>query len=328
MRIALLAYDGCLASSVTGPLDLFGIAGKLAALRPRKGRRLVPAVCSLAGGTIRTSSGMSLATQALGSMHYDHVFLAAADHSSPGDLVRQLGSLSAVSRALGAIAGRGVPIAAACSGAFLLAESGALDGRRATTSWWLAATFRKRYPAVRLQPEQIIVQDGPVLTAGAVTSCFDLALRIAERCHGRALAGQVARVMLIDPTRQSQAPYVMSALLERPRTGAVERANRWLQRHLEEPFEIADLAQHCRVSVRTLLRRFREAHGTTPVRYVQGLRVERAKALLETTRLSFEEIVERCGYRDASAFRKLFTTVARATPREYQKRFRLRRVAG
>jgi len=323
-RIAILAYEGCLASSVVGPLDLFGIANTLAAFRPGgSARRIAPVLCSIDGGRVRASSGLALATRRLASLGCDQVFVAGLDHGHAADLEERLKPLREVSAALAALAGRGLPIAVTCSGAFLLAESGALDGRRATTSWWLTPLFRRKYPKVLLQPEQVLVEDGPFLTAGAVTSCFDLALRVVSRSAGSALAQQVARVMLIDPLRQSQAPYVMSALLERPRARIAERADRWLQRQLHRPFEIAELARHCSVSVRTLLRRFHEAHGATPVRYAQRLRVERAKALLETTRLSFDEIVERCGFQDASAFRKLFRSVTCMTPREYQARFRL-----
>lgn len=324
-NLSILAYDGCLASSVTGPMDLFNIANTLAALQtPRRRPLLAPIVCSVDGRPIRTSSGLRLETDRYALAKTDFLFLAALDHADVATLLQQLRTRHDVVETIGAAAQQGIPIAAACSGAFFLAESGALEGCKATTSWWLSALFRRRYPLVQLVPEQVVVQSRHFMTAGAVTSYFDLGLRIVARLGGADLARQLARVMLIDPRRQSQAPYVMSAMLERPREGVAEQAERWLQRHLQEEFAIEQLARHCGVSVRTLLRRFHSVHGTTPVRYVQRLRVERAKAMLETSLLSLDEIVERCGYQDTSAFRKLFKTVTQMTPREYQARFRLR----
>ena len=219
---------------------------------------------------------------------------------------------------------RGVPIAANCCGTFLLAEAGLLDGRHATTSWWLDAAFRQRFPRVKLDVERMVVEDGGVTTTGASTAVMSFMLQWIGRVVGPELAQLAARMMLIDPDRQSQAPYISLALTERPRHSLTEKAEHFLQKELHREISIAELARHCGTSERSLLRHFHQTYGASPLAHLQHLRVERAKALLETTLLSFEEIVERVGYSDASSFRKLFKRSTSLTPADYRERFRLR----
>ena len=172
--------------------------------------------------------------------------------------------------------------------------------------------------------DELVVEDGPVTTTGAATAGYEATMRLIELAGGEALAQNTARLLLVDRQRQSQAPYISLALAETARQPLSERAERWLQKNLHESISIAALAAHCRVSERTLLRRFHADFGATPLEYVQKLRVERAKALLESTALSFEEIVGRCGYQDVSSFRRLFKQVTQLTPNDYRDRFRLR----
>jgi transcriptional regulator GlxA family with amidase domain len=219
---------------------------------------------------------------------------------------------------------RGVRIAASCSGTFLLAASGLLDGHRATTSWWLAAAMRQAFPDVVLESDQMLVEDGQLVTTGAATAIYQLILRLFAETGGDELAQQTARVLVIDAERQSQAPYVSEALMQRPRNSLSERAERVLQESLDGQISVSGLAQRLNTSERSLLRHFREQFGESPIAHIQRLRVERAKALLEASRLSFEEIVERCGYSDVSSFRKLFKRATTLTPTDYRERFRLR----
>jgi transcriptional regulator GlxA family with amidase domain len=219
---------------------------------------------------------------------------------------------------------RGVPIAGSCSGTLLLAETGLLDGHRATCSWWLASAFRHRYPAVTLESDAMVVEDGALMTAGGACSLQPLMLRLVARIGGEELAQQTARMLLVDPDRQSQAPYVNRALIERPRHSLSEKAEHFLQHGLHQDLSVSRLAEHCGTSERSLLRHFRSHFGVTPLEHIQHLRVERAKALLEASHLSFEEIVERCGYSDVSSFRKLFKRATTMTPTDYRERFRLR----
>jgi transcriptional regulator GlxA family with amidase domain len=326
LRLGILALDGCLLSSVAGPIDALQIAEKIANLRqPSLSPRFVSHVLSARGQSrVRTSNGLVLEGIETAEVPLDvllvpgimadqpHAFCARADDFDPEIDYLQRRRAS------------GVRVAASCSGTLLLARSGLLDGRRATTSWWLGATFRKFFPAVNLDIEQMLVEDEGVLTTGAATAVLNLVLRLIGEVAGDDLAQQVGRMLAIDTERQSQAPYVSMAMLERPRTSLAEKAERYLRHSVDADISVSALAEHCDTSERSLLRHFKSHYGMTPLEHIQRLRVERAKALLETTHLSFDEVVERCGYSDVSSFRKLFKRATALTPADYRERFRLR----
>jgi len=202
--------------------------------------------------------------------------------------------------------------------------SGVLDGHRATTSWWMANSFRRHFPRVDLDEQALLVEDGSVVTTGASTAVFSLVVRFIAQTAGEELAQQTGRMMLLDSERQSQAPYVSQALLEKPRHSLAEKITHFLDKQLHNQISVSKLASHCGTSERSLLRHFRAHYGTSPLGYIQHLRVERAKALLEVTQLSFDEVVERCGYSDVPSFRKLFKRETSLTPGDYRERFRLR----
>jgi transcriptional regulator GlxA family with amidase domain len=257
-------------------------------------------------------------------MALDLVIVPGLMHDGVDDLLRKLPRYAPEMELLRSLSLRGVALASSCCGGFLLAEAGLLDGRSATTSWWLDAAFRHRYPRVSLDVEQMIVEDGCIATTGASTAVLSYMLQLLGRHVDPDLAQMTARMMLIDPDRASQAPYISLALTERPRHSLSEKAGAFLQTQLHRELSIAELAAHCGTSERSLLRHFRQHYGSSPLAHIQHLRVERAKALLESTLLSFEEIVERCGYSDASSFRKLFKRATSLTPADYRDRFRLR----
>lgn len=324
--LGLLALDGAMLSSLAGPTDMLRVAQKLAELRdPSTPLRLRASLISARGQpSLRCSSGLQIDGVICEAGDPDLLLVPGAMHGSGAELVARLPERGPEIELLRAMHARGVKLASACSGAFLLAEAGLLDGRRATTAWWLDAVFRERYPRVQLEIEQMIVEDGPVATAGATSAVMSYVLRLIGRIGGEELAQQTARILLIDPERQSQAPYISQALKEKPRFSLGERVERLLQQHLHQPLSVSDLAEQVGTSERSLLRHFRAHFGHTPLEHIQRLRVERAKALLETTHLSFDEIVERCGYSDSASFRKLFKRATTLTPADYRERFRLR----
>ena len=326
LRLGILALEGCMLSSVASASDALRVADKLAEIRLHdKAPRFESIVFDASGSeAVATSSGLTLGNLARPPQQIDLLLVPGLMHSSPHDLVRDAQSRSAELALLESMHRRGVRIAAACSGTFLLAASGLLDGRRATTSWWLGAAFRQHFPAVRLEADAMLVDDGDLLTSGGATALQGLVLRLIEASAGKELAQQTARMLLVDMDRQSQAPYVSQALVERPRSSLSERAHHYINKELHREISVARLAEHCGTSERSLLRHFRSEHGTSALEYIQHQRIERAKALLETSHLSFEEIVERCGYIDVSSFRKLFKRSTTLTPADYRERFRLR----
>ena len=326
LRIGILVHDGCMLSSIASASDTLRVAQTLSDIRhPNSGLRLETVVFGARGQErIRTSVGLELAGLSPPPDDIDLLLLPGLLHHSPQDLIERVAAMKPEMQLIRAMHLRGVQVAGTCSGSFLFAESGLLDGHRATCSWWLATAFRARYPNVQLEADAMVVDDAGVLTAGGAASLQTLMMRLIAKTGGEELAQQTARMLLIDTERQSQAPYVSQALMEKPRNSLSEKAEHFLQHELHQEVSVTRLAEYCGTSERSLLRHFRAHHGITPVAHIQNLRVERAKALLETTHLSFDEIVERCGYTDSASFRKLFKRATAITPGDYRERYRLR----
>ena len=326
LKVGILALDGVVRSSVAGPADALEIASRLARLRdPTMAAPFESRVINARGqSSVTTSQGLQLQGLHGPETEVDLLLVPGVMHETAHELHRGAQDSGPELDYLRQLAERGTTIAAACTGTFLLAASGLLDGYRATTSWWLAAAFRRHFPHVQLEADQLVVRDRQLVTTGAATAVYEYILQVVAEVGGHELAQQTSNMLVIDRERQSQAPYVSLAMIERPRHSLSEKAERYLRRALDSELSVSALAEHCGVSERSLLRHFRAHHGVTPLEYIQRLRVERAKAMLESTHLSLEEIVERCGYSDVSSFRKLFKRAASLTPGEYRERFRLR----
>lgn len=326
LRLGILALDGCLLSSVAGPVDALRIAERIAHLKqPTIAPRFVAHVLSARESTrVQTSNGLSLEGLLTYTPPIDVLLIPGVMADEPSALCGRINELEPEVAYVQRLYAQGVRVAASCSGTFLLAKSGLLDGRRATTSWWLGAAFRRQFPRVELDIDQMIVDDGGVITTGAATAVLNLVIKLIGEAAGEDLAHQVGRMLAIDAERQSQAPFVSMAMQERPRTSLAEKAERFLRKAVDTEVSVTALAEHCGTSERSLLRHFKAHYGMTPLEHIQRLRIERAKALLETTHLSFDEVVERCGYTDVSSFRKLFKRATALTPADYRERFRLR----
>ncbi|HWS40666.1 MAG TPA: helix-turn-helix domain-containing protein [Arenimonas sp.] len=324
--LGLLALEGSVLSSLIGPADMFRIAQQIALVREPGTKLKLDTVLIGARGlsTVTGTAGLQLTGVQSPDLALDCVLIPGYMHESPEDAVAKLANYQPEVELVRALHLRGIPIAAACCGSMLLAESGLLDGRAATTSWWLDATFRRKFPKVQLDVERMIVEDGKFTTTGASTAVLTYVLQLIAKHVDESLAQLTGRMMLIDSERSSQAPYISLALAEKPRHSLSEKAERFIQSQLHREFSVAELAEHCDTSERSLLRHFRQHYNASPITHIQHLRVERAKALLESTLLSFDEIVERCGYQDSASFRKLFKRDTSLTPADYRARFRLK----
>jgi transcriptional regulator GlxA family with amidase domain len=235
----------------------------------------------------------------------DLVIVPGANRPHPQEIDDWLAA-RAVQKSIGwlqAQAGEGAALAASCAGTFVLAETGLLDGGVATTSWWLAPHFRRRYPQVELDMDKMVVGDGRLLCAGAAFSQADLMLELVARHAGPALAQECARYLMLD-RRSSQMRYAIPHHLARQHPVVCE-AERWIRRRLDQPFRLGELASALHLTPRTLARRFEASLGMTPLRFVQRLRVEQARHLLQTTRLPLQAVAERVGYAEAATLRKL-----------------------
>lgn len=312
MRVGILAYDSCLASGVHGFSDTLAVANLAL------GREVFQtAVLSAGGGPVRCFAGAFLhAVAALddteaGVREWDVVYVPPAFGLAEPD-VRPCQWLGRA-HAAGAVA------CGACAGVFFLAAAGILGGRPATTHWGLAKAFSVRYPDVPLDTDRILVDGGDYVCAGGVTAYFDLALHLVARHASPETALHCARTLLLDPGRVRQTPYMN--LLPAAGDETVARACRWLEDNHTRPVRMRELAEAVHLTERTLLRRFRGSIGRTPAGYLQAVRIERAKRLLETGGEPAGEVAAMVGYGDATAFFKAFRELTGLTPGEYRRRF-------
>ncbi len=215
----------------------------------------------------------------------------------------------------------GATMASVCGGAFLLAETGLLAGRSATTHWIYAEAFRERFPDVTLDTDRLIIDGGDILSAGGLMSWTDLGLKLVDRFLGPVVMGQTARMMLVDPPGREQRYY--SGFVPRLTHGdaAILKAQHVLQANEGRDARLSTLAKEAGLEQRTFLRRFQKATGLTTTEYAQRLRVSKAQELLQFGRLPVERIAWEIGYSDAGAFRKIFLRIVGLTPGEYRRRF-------
>lgn len=326
VHVGVLVFPGCVRSGAVVPHDVLAVANQLMQARAPAGRVRFEAHWVSARGQLRVNSGgMCFDAVAPDAFALDALVVPGVDHADAASLTGLLDGLAPEQALLRGFARGAGHLLFGCSGTCLAARAGLLDGRRATTSWWLARYCREHFPAMQLQPEEILLQDGRLVSAAGITSYFDLALWLVGHHGGEDLRQLAARMLVLDTRRAHQGPYVAAAVLDGQGPVVIERARQWLNQHLDQPWTVQALARHCATSERTLLRRFQAVLGASPVQYVQQLRMARAKALLESTALSLEDIAPRCGYQDVSTLRKVFKQQVGLTPRDYRTRFGLRR---
>ncbi|MFF6994591.1 GlxA family transcriptional regulator [Streptomyces sp. NPDC008313] len=238
------------------------------------------------------------------------------------DLDARLAGLAPEIAAIRAQAAAGTAVVSLCVGAFLLAEAGLLDGRRATTSWLHAGRLAGRCPRADVRPEHLVVTDTGVTTTAAFSAMYDFALDLIRRHDGARVARTTARLALVDDARTSQTPYVDPRLLPQPGREFSQRVMRRLDQNLAARYDLAALAGAFRVSTRTLLRRFSEETGSSPLAHLQASRVRRARHLLETTDRTVAAVAAEVGYRDPGTFAALFARHTGHRPHAYRTAFR------
>jgi transcriptional regulator GlxA family with amidase domain len=325
--IVLLLADECQASAVLLMLEVLCVANIQAAraepaappvfrwqlLSPSGGK----AVHAMGGATLIAEGSLSEAGRV------DAVFVPGLHFD--GDVQRLQRRIEALTDDCGSWLAeqyrKGAVLAASCSGVFVLARAGLLDGRRATTSWFLGGLFRASFDQVRYCQGELVACDGRLFSSGAFSATLDLALQIVEHFAGPALALACAKVMLIDPNRDSQFPYMTLQARARHSDKLVLRAQSRVRSRVREQVSVEDLARRLGVTARTLNRRFHEAIGCSPIEYLQEVRIEGAKRLLETSGLTLEQIMERVGYQDPSSFRRLFERMTKVSPSRYRRMF-------
>ncbi|KXK62188.1 AraC family transcriptional regulator [Micromonospora rosaria] len=227
-----------------------------------------------------------------------------------------------VATALRAAHRRGARIVSVCTGAFVLAAAGLLNGRRATTHWAYADRFRALYPDVDLDPDVLFLADDPVLTSAGVAAGIDLCLHVVRTDHGSEVANRAARRCVVPAWRDGgQAQYIERPVPRGPGTG-VAATREWARQRLHEPLTLRDLAGHARMSVRTFVRHFRSETGLSPVQWLLQQRTDHARLLLETTDLPVDQVAHRAGFGTAAAFRQQLHQRIGVSPSAYRRTFR------
>jgi transcriptional regulator GlxA family with amidase domain len=312
-RVAVLALDGVVAFDLGTPPQVFGAARDAAGHPLYEVRVATPGaapVRSAAGFTVGAEHGL----EALGWA--DTVVVAGIEGARaagpfPAEVLQGLTGL------------RGdVRLVSICTGAFVLAAAGLLDGRPATTHWFWADLFRELHPQVRLDPDVLFVDDGDVLTSAGVAAGVDLCLHLVRQDHGAEVANRAARRSVVPPWRAGgQAQFI-----ERPvpagRTARTAAAREWALAHLGDPLDLAGLAARSHMSVRTFTRHFREETGQSPGRWLGQQRVDHARRLLETTDLPVDQVARQSGFGTAAAFRAQMAAAVGVPPSAYRATFR------
>lgn len=216
---------------------------------------------------------------------------------------------------------KGTILVSICAGAFLLAETGLIQNRSITLHWQHKELFEQRFPLIRLDLDQLMIDQGDIITAGGVMAWVDLGLRLVERYLGYAVMHKTAQTFLVDPPGRQQSYY--RAFLPKLDHGdeAILKVQQWLNESYAQKITLDNLADYACMEERTFLRRFKQSTGMTSIEYCQRLRVDHAREKLQTTRLPVDRIAWQVGYSDPSAFRKVFSRIVGLTPSEYRQRF-------
>jgi transcriptional regulator GlxA family with amidase domain len=316
-RIVVLALDGLLPFELGIPHRIFG--------RPKdtEGRHLYEVVtCSIRSpGPVETDADFTIHVQ-----HGPEILATADTVIVPASY--ELGPLfeeGVLTDELAAALARirpGTRLASICTGVYVLAAAGYLDGRPATTHWADAEHFQRTFPKIKLDTDVLFIDDGDVLTSAGVAAGIDLCLHIVRRDHGTAVANEVARRTVVPPHRDGgQAQYIARPVPD-PQQASTTSARAWALGHLHQPIQLRDMAAQESMSVRTFTRRFREEAGVSPGQWLTQQRVERARHLLESTDLSVDQVAHDAGFGTAQSMRQHLQAALGVTPTAYRRTFR------
>lgn len=313
-QIVIVGFEGVQSLDVTGPLEVFETAERLAP------GRYTHIVVSRDGEPFRTSSGLRIAPdRTLGGLDGPIDTLIVAGGGGVSGARRDSGLVDAIAAA----ATRSRRVASVCTGAFLLAAAGLLDGRRAATHWSATELLAETHPAIDVDPDSIFVRDGNVWTSAGVTAGIDLALALVEDDHGRETALEIAQWLVVFAKRPGgQAQFSTPLAAQLAERAPIRAAQELARARPDADLTVDALAAHAHMSVRGFARAFRREVGVTPAAYVETVRVERAVELLQTTSTATDRIAAACGFGTPETFRRAFRRRLGVSPSEYRDRFR------
>lgn len=321
LEVVILGFDGALSSVLTGALDLFSFTGvswqRFSDLEVQP--KFKVKIASVGGVDIKCSNRLILQAHCdiNDIQECDLLLIPTIGDSIDKVLKRNSDLIPHLIR----LADTNADIASNCSGAFFLAEAGLLDNKIATTHWGYANKFKTDYPLVELQENQFVTQSGNIFCAAGGSAFYDLALLLIERYCGREMSTQVAKTQIIDSKRGSQNSYT-NVTLHKPHSDVlVKQVQEFIENNFEQPIQVSDLATMVNVTSRTLNRRFQSCIAMRPIEYIQAVRIEQAKRLLESGKVSIKSLAYQVGYNDISSFTRLFKRATELTPKQYQDKF-------
>ena len=321
LEVVILGFDGVLSSVLTGALDLFSFTGvswqRFSDLEVQP--KFKVQIASVGGVDIKCSNRLILQAHCdiNDIQECDLLLIPTIGDSIDKVLKRNSELLPHLIR----LADTNADIASNCSGAFFLAEAGLLDNKIATTHWGYANKFKADYPLIELQENQFVTQSGNIFCAAGGSAFYDLALLLIERYCGREMSTQVAKTQIIDSKRGSQNSYT-NVTLHKPHSDVlVKQVQEYIENNFEQSIQVSDLATMVNVTSRTLNRRFQSCVAMRPIEYIQAVRIEQAKRLLESGKVSIKSLAYQVGYNDISSFTRLFKRATELTPKEYQDKF-------
>jgi transcriptional regulator GlxA family with amidase domain len=310
--VAVVAFDGVVLGDLATPCEVFGIA------RDADGRAAYDVrVCSAAPKVTSTHVALEVPWR-LPSLARAHTIIVPGIH----DLDVRVPSV--VLRAIRRAVDRGARVASICTGAFVFADTGALDGKRATTHWRAAAELARRHPHLTVDENVLYVDNGNVLTSAGAAAGFDLCLHLVRRDLGAETAADVARAAVMPLERAGGQSQFIVHVPPAGDGGSLEPVLEWLGSNLCKDLSLAAIARRASTSTRSLSRRFRDQVGTTPTQWVAGARVRRAQELLETTRRSVERVAADVGFGSATVLREHFGRIVGTSPQAYRRSFAAR----
>ncbi|UST52490.1 helix-turn-helix domain-containing protein (plasmid) [Comamonadaceae bacterium OTU4NAUVB1] len=312
VRVAVLAFEGVSLFHLSVPSMVFGVTPAPAGFPPYEVR-----YCAPTPGRVRCDQGMEIEVPSgLDAMvDADVVIVPAWDHPENA-------APAVLSEALRKAHARGAQVVGLCLGAFVLGDAGLLDGRRATTHWACRELFATRFPRTDFLRDVLYVDDGNVITSAGTVAAIDCCLNLVRQRHGADVANRVARMLVTPPHRQGgQAQYIEQPVPALPSENRLPGVLEWARSHLSEPLSLDTLADVARMSRRTFTRRFREATGTTVVKWLAAERIARAQQLLETTDFPIERVATEVGFGTALSLRQLFASHLQTSPSAYRKLF-------
>ncbi|MEI3802561.1 MULTISPECIES: GlxA family transcriptional regulator [unclassified Chitinophaga] len=321
MRIAILDYKDAVPTCVTGPADIWGGLKRMYPLvtgTPLKEDIGIDFITEADGQFTRRPMGSSEAQQLTPRDRYRLIIIPAMRYDKIDEVISREGRLIAW---LKQQRHKGADLASICVGAFLLAETGLLDGKKATTNWLFADRFQQRYPAISVQDDKIIVDEGAVYSCGGAFSFTTFMIYLVEKLIGHQEAVMASKILMINTHEDSQLAFSVFRFQHDHVDDPIKKIQQFIEANYQEAIILEKLAGDHHMSVRNFIRRFRQATGNTPLEYLQRVRIEAAKKLLENTRESIENVALQCGYEDISFFRKVFRRQVDMSPKEYHLKY-------